>query len=82
MVDAYDVFLGGGLGAEPQFARRVSVRLAAADVPDTLARLLRIYLDGRRIGESFHAFCRRHTDAELKAHLQPARVGAEAPGAA
>jgi sulfite reductase (ferredoxin) len=75
MVDAFDIFLGGGVGAQARFARRVNVRVPAADVPDALARLTRAYLGVRAAGESFHAFCQRHGDAELRAFL----VGAEVP---
>ncbi len=77
MVDAYDVFVGGGVGAEQQFARRVGVRAPATDMPDTLARLLREYLHQRREGESFHEFCQRNTDAELRTFLrgQPETAG-------
>ncbi len=80
MVDAYDVFLGGGAGAHQRFARRVGVRVPAADVPDALARLLRAYMRARLEGEGFLDFCRRHSDAELRAallgHPAPAAGGA------
>lgn len=66
-VDAYDIFLGGGLGAQQRFARRVNVRVSAWDVPDALARLARAYLRERTSAESFHAFCQRRSDAELRA---------------
>jgi sulfite reductase (ferredoxin) len=78
MVDAFDIFLGGGLGAQQRFARRVNVRVPGTDVPETLARLTRAYLGARTAGESFHAFCQRHSDAELRTAL----VGTEAPPAA
>ncbi len=83
MVDAYDVFVGGGVGAEQRFARRVGVRAPATDMPATLARLLREYLHQRREEESFHEFCERHTDAELRTLLRghPEQVGAGEPGA-
>jgi sulfite reductase (ferredoxin) len=76
-VDAYDIFLGGGLGAEQRFARRVNVRVPVTDMPETLARLLRVYLHQRSEGEGVHEFCRRHSDAELRAFLlaQPEHAG-------
>jgi sulfite reductase (ferredoxin) len=82
MVDAYDIFLGGGLGAQQRFARRVSVRVPVTDMPETLARLLRVYLNRRTEAESFYEFCGRHSDAALRAVLlgQPDHVGK--PGAA
>ena len=82
MVDAFDVFLGGGVGAHQRFARRMNVRVPAADVPETLARLTRVYLSGRGPGESFHGFCQRHSDAELRAFLVDSGVHAGRPGAA
>jgi sulfite reductase (ferredoxin) len=83
MADAYDVFLGGGVGGEQQFARRTGVRVPAAEVPDTLARLLRVYLRERAEGESIHEFCRRHSDAALRALLtgRPAPADAAGPAA-
>ena len=66
VVDAFDIFLGGGVGAQQRFARRVGVRVPAQDVPDTLARLLRTYQKDRRDGESLHEFCQHHTDAALR----------------
>jgi sulfite reductase (ferredoxin) len=69
MTDAYDIFLGGGLGAQQRFARRVNARVAAGEVPDALARLARAYLGERTEGESFQAFCQRRNDAELRAVL-------------
>ena len=69
MTDAYDIFLGGGLGAQQRFAHRVNARVAAGKVPDALARLARVYLRDRTAGESFQAFCQRRNDAELRAVL-------------
>ncbi len=69
MTDAYDIFLGGGLGAQQRFAHRVNVRVPARDVPDALARLTRAYLHERSTGESFQTFCQRRSDAELRAVL-------------
>ncbi|HEV2439993.1 MAG TPA: nitrite reductase [bacterium] len=66
LADAFDVFLGGSVGAERRFARRVNVRVPAADLPDTLARLLRSYLEGRGEGERLPAFLGRHREAELR----------------
>jgi sulfite reductase (ferredoxin) len=82
MMDAFDVFLGGGVGGQQRFARRVNVRVPVTDMAETLARLLRVYLKRRTEGESFHAFCQRHTDVELRAALleqpeHPGTVGTE-----
>jgi sulfite reductase (ferredoxin) len=82
MVDAFDIFLGGGVGAQQRFARRVNVRVPVADVPDVLARLLREYLKQRREEESLHEFCRRHGDAELRSFLLERPREAASPEAA
>ncbi len=66
MVDAYDVFLGGALGAQQRFAHRVNVRVPTKDLPETLARLLRAYLQERSGTESFYEFCQHHSDVELR----------------
>jgi sulfite reductase (ferredoxin) len=79
LVDAFDVFVGGGLGAHQRFARRMNVRVPAADVPDTLARLARAYLRERTGGESFHAFCQRHRDEDLRGFLRGSGVAAPRP---
>ncbi len=81
MVDAYDVFLGGGLGAQQRFAHRVNVRVPTKDLPETLARLLRAYLQERGETESFYEFCQRNSDVELRKVLvgqlaQPSKPGA------
>jgi sulfite reductase (ferredoxin) len=69
-VDGYEVFLGGALGASQTFARRVKYRVAASQAADALERLLRIYLARRASkDETFHAFCARHRDEELRGFL-------------
>jgi len=69
MVDAYYFCVGGGLGRGPAIARPVGYRVAADEVPAAVERVLRVYLAERRDGETFRAFCRRHTDAELRGAL-------------
>ncbi len=46
-VECYDVFLGGGLGATPEVTRRVKYRAPIAQIPDSLERIVRAYLDDR-----------------------------------
>ncbi|HET8999249.1 MAG TPA: nitrite/sulfite reductase [bacterium] len=79
MVDAFDIFVGGGVGAHQRFARRMNVRVPAADVPDTLARFTRAFLRERTAGESFHAFCERHGDADLRTVLLGSAANAGRP---
>jgi sulfite reductase (ferredoxin) len=69
-VDAFDFLLGGGVGAEAGFTRRVGFRATARETPEAIERLLRAYLD-QRVGpaESVAQFCRRHSDEELRGFL-------------
>ncbi|MGQ0570700.1 MAG: nitrite/sulfite reductase [Armatimonadota bacterium] len=69
MVDAYDVYLGGGVGTQQTIARRVNCRVAATQVPETLERILRAYLRLRNEGESLHRFFQRYSDEELRSYL-------------
>lgn len=69
MVDAYDIFLGGGVGAQQTIARRVNYRVPATQVPEALERILRAYLRLRSKGESLHHFYQRHSDEELRRFL-------------
>ncbi len=79
-VDAFDVLLGGAIGRGATFTRRVGFKAPAREIPDVLERLLRAYLACRRPGERFHEFCRRQSEAELRALLAGEVVeAAEAP---
>jgi sulfite reductase (ferredoxin) len=76
LVDAYYFCVGGAVGRHQAVARPVGYRVAATEVPAAIERLLRQYLDDRRPDESFRDFAARHTDAELRAFLAGALVGA------
>jgi sulfite reductase beta subunit-like hemoprotein len=60
----FDVFLGGKLGSDARFNRRVK-RVAAEDVPATIKQVVEKYQANRQGEESFADFCARHTDEEL-----------------
>ena len=68
--DGFDLFIGGGLGAGAEVARRIGYRAAAADVPDALERLFRAFLAGRAPGESFRAWVNRVGDQRVLAALE------------
>lgn len=56
--EAYDIVVGGGLGAEAQLGQGVVRRVPAAQLKYSLERLVRTYLSQRRNGESAqHFFC-------------------------
>jgi sulfite reductase (ferredoxin) len=71
-VDGFDVFVGGGLGDAPGFARRLGFRAAATRIPDALENLLRSYLASRDEGETFRSWVARVGDAHVAATLAAA----------
>ena len=78
MTDAYYFCVGGAVGRHQAIARPVGYRVAAAQVPEALERLLRTYLGARRQGQTFREFCAAHTDLELRTFLAGAEVAAVA----
>jgi sulfite reductase beta subunit-like hemoprotein len=70
--EAFQVFLGGGVGERETFGRRIGLRIASETLAESLARLLTRYKAERRAGEHVQAFCMRHTDEELVELFSPA----------
>jgi sulfite reductase (ferredoxin) len=84
LVDAYYFCVGGAVGRHQAVARPVGYRVAAAEVPAAIDRLLRAYLEDRLPGEGFREFCARRTDEDLRGLLAGALVAAverDAPAA-
>jgi ferredoxin-nitrite reductase len=77
--EAFQVFLGGGVGATESFSRRLGTRIPADRLAPALTALFEHYQALRNEQESFQDFCRRHTDAALAAFLED--VGAVVPSA-
>jgi sulfite reductase (ferredoxin) len=69
MRDAYYFCLGGAVGEYAGFARPVGYRCAADEVPEAIARLLRIYLATRHTGETLRPFFARHSETDLRTFL-------------
>jgi sulfite reductase beta subunit-like hemoprotein len=67
--EAFQVYLGGGVGARESFGRKIGARIPSGEVAERLARLLARYKEERFEGESFQDFCQRHTDQELAAYM-------------
>jgi ferredoxin-nitrite reductase len=66
MVEGYDVFVGGGAGAEQRLGRPLFRAIPFPDLAPRLERVLRTYLTHRRGSEeSFRAFSGRHSVEEL-----------------
>lgn len=66
-LEAFDIILRGGLGADAAIGKPLLRRVPATQVEPHLERLVRAYLNHRQTEESFKAFCDRHPDEELVA---------------
>ncbi|MFC7218433.1 nitrite/sulfite reductase [Streptomyces polyrhachis] len=65
-VEGFQVHLGGSLGLEPGFGRKVrGLKVTAAELPDYVERVLRRFEAGRADGERFAAWAARASEAEL-----------------
>ena len=71
--DGFDIFVGGGLGADPTFAERVGVRVAASDAADALEGLFREYLGMRGESETFRSWAARVGRDHVRSALETAR---------
>lgn len=65
LVEHYDVFLGGGLGSNATFNKRIK-RLPAEEVAPAIQKIIEYYQANKQGDESFQEFCNRHDPAELK----------------
>ena len=68
-VEAYDVCLGGRLGADARFVRAISRKVPADKVKFALENLLRAFRANREDSETFGRFVDRHSDESLGAFL-------------
>jgi ferredoxin-nitrite reductase len=64
---AYDIFVRGSLGPEPEIGKSLFRRVPTDEVDAAVEGLIAGWLAERRDGESFTAFSRRLTDDELGA---------------
>ena len=64
-VEAYDVGLGGRLGADAKFVRPISRKVPADKVKFALENLINAYHAKRGNGETFGRWVDRHEDSEL-----------------
>jgi ferredoxin-nitrite reductase len=72
---AYDIFLRGSLGPEPEIGKPLFRRVPTDELDAPVEGLIQGWLDQRSEGESFVSFARRSSDDELGvlAGLEPAR---------
>ncbi|MGA7027506.1 MAG: hypothetical protein WBY24_02580 [Candidatus Acidiferrales bacterium] len=69
MVDAYYFCVGGAVGRFAAIARPVGYRCAAAEVPDSIERLLKAFDQNRNNGENLRQFFARHSNDEIRSLL-------------
>jgi sulfite reductase (ferredoxin) len=65
-VEGFQVHLGGGLGQDAGFGRKLrGLKVAAADVPDYVERVVGRFLAQRRADERFAQWVTRADDVDL-----------------
>ncbi|QVQ52435.1 nitrite/sulfite reductase [Spiractinospora alimapuensis] len=65
-VEGFQVHLGGGMGPDRAFGRKVrGLKTTSEDLPDYVERVLRRFLDARGDDEAFATWVARADDAEL-----------------
>ncbi|MET7901117.1 nitrite/sulfite reductase [Streptomyces sp. NPDC005336] len=65
-VEGYQVHLGGALGLEPGFGRKVrGLKVTAAELPDYVERVLRRFQERREDGERFATWAARASEEDL-----------------
>ncbi len=69
-IEAYEIYLRGGLGREAAIGRPILRRVPSDQVHRYVERLIRAYLTDRRGDESIQSFFSRHTDEALIAIAQ------------
>ncbi len=66
-VEGYQVHLGGSMGADPSFGRKIrGLKTTAEELPDYIERVLRTYEKQKNEGETFAEWTRRADEADLK----------------
>ncbi|GAA3758382.1 sulfite reductase (ferredoxin) [Spinactinospora alkalitolerans] len=66
-VEGYQVHLGGGMGLNAAFGRKIrGLKTTADELPDYVERVLRRYLAKKEDGEAFATWVARAEDADLK----------------
>ena len=66
-LEAYEIYLRGGVGRDPQIGRAIVRRVAEHNVNTYVERLVESYLEERTEGERFNEYTRRKDDASLVA---------------
>ncbi len=69
--EAFQLFLGGGVGEQESFGRRTGLRILASELPQSLVKLFHNYQSLRQSTETFQQFCQRHSTTQLVQYLSP-----------
>ena len=64
--EGYHITVGGGFGENRKIGRQIYSGVPAEEITTTLETMLRGFLRHRQPGESFHAFCNRHSVGQLQ----------------
>jgi ferredoxin-nitrite reductase len=64
-LEAYEIYLRGGLGADATIGRPLLRRVPAGEATDVVEKLVAGWLERREDGETFQHFTRRSSDEEL-----------------
>ncbi len=70
MVHAFDVSIGGGLGRDAKFNRKIALKVPGDRVHHTIESIVRHYIDHRLESETFREYANRVADEELKSFLE------------
>ncbi|MDT0329501.1 nitrite/sulfite reductase [Nocardiopsis lambiniae] len=66
-VEGYQIHLGGGMGLDAAFGKKIrGLKSTADELPDYVERVLRRFQDQKKDGESFAAWVGRAADDDLK----------------
>lgn len=72
-VEGFQVHLGGGLGLDPVFGRKLRAhKVTSAGLDDYVTDVVRAFLDGRAEGETFQSWVLRADESLLRGDAQPA----------
>ncbi|UFJ39209.1 nitrite/sulfite reductase [Brevibacillus humidisoli] len=69
MIEAFDIHVGGSLGPDPAFNKRLKGRIPAERVAPVIAHLIEYYKANRQPDEKFHQFVRRVGHEVLQTQL-------------
>ncbi|MEI6913794.1 MAG: nitrite/sulfite reductase [Armatimonadota bacterium] len=68
-VECYDFHVGGGLGEDPAFVRKVARRIGGDEIHIALANVIKAYQSQRKEGETFREWATSISDEEIAAQL-------------